>query len=642
MPAEASKTMTTSRARSIALRDATIESSSAESVVLPLRRIPAVSTKRYSRPPRDRRTSIESRVVPAISDTITRSAPTSAFTSDDFPTFGRPTIAIGSGSVRVSGSRSDGSTVSIASSSSSAPVPWSAETPMTFGKPSEKPSASDSAAAFASHLFQATTTVFPRAWSLRASRSSSGRRPATPSRTKRMRSASATAASARSLVHAAKPPAASRSSPPVSTSVYGRPDGVLAVISSASRVIPGRSCTSALRSRASRLKRADFPTFGRPTMTTRKLVTVSAASPRPSARRSRGRAPATPPLLPLNGFDTASLPRPGAVAHGHEVQAALLGVRLDELHPQAVPEPIDAPRRGAYEAVLDVLVAVEIVLERRDRNEAVHVNVLERDEEAEAHDRRDVRPELLADARRQEDELFPRHGLALGRLGTPLARRAVRRRLVEPARAAGRVLGGGRAADGEPLHERPVNEEVRIAPDRRGEMAVVLRRERVVSAALLGVDGFLLGAQDEIRDEALLGLSRRLVEDGLERGWRDLLLVFGKVVAKRPEHDPQVHETAFVRPVVHAVESRRRNELQMLRDGFVRGQHELLDEPVRLVAHGPDDLDDVSLFAEDHVRVRQVEVEGTATRSLCSEKTRGPMRDAEHSGHVRRENLLRR
>ena len=107
----------------------------------------------------------------------------------------------------------------------------------------------------------------------------------------------------------------------------------------------------------------------------------------------------------------------------------------------------------------------------------------------------------------------------------------------------------------------------------------------------------------------------------------------GKVVAERPEHDPQVRETALVRPVVHAVESRRRNELQVLRDRLVRGQHELLDEPVRLVAHGPDDLDDVSRFAEDHVRVRQVEVEGAAAGLfLLGEDAERLMGDSEHTG----------
>ena len=45
------------------------------------------------RPPRWSTVSIASRVVPGTSETITRSWPTSAFRSDDLPTFGRPRMA---------------------------------------------------------------------------------------------------------------------------------------------------------------------------------------------------------------------------------------------------------------------------------------------------------------------------------------------------------------------------------------------------------------------------------------------------------------------------------------------------------------------------------------------------------------------
>ena len=51
----------------------------------------STSTKVVS--PRWSTVSIASRVVPGISETITRSRPTSLFRSDDLPTFGRPRIA---------------------------------------------------------------------------------------------------------------------------------------------------------------------------------------------------------------------------------------------------------------------------------------------------------------------------------------------------------------------------------------------------------------------------------------------------------------------------------------------------------------------------------------------------------------------
>ena len=59
----------------------------------PGRRIPAVSTNRSRCPCQVIRASTASRVVPATSLTSTRSSRTRRFTSDDLPTFGRPTIA---------------------------------------------------------------------------------------------------------------------------------------------------------------------------------------------------------------------------------------------------------------------------------------------------------------------------------------------------------------------------------------------------------------------------------------------------------------------------------------------------------------------------------------------------------------------
>ena len=80
------------------------------------------------------RVSIESRVVPATSVTITRSSPSSRFTSEDFPTFGRPISA-----TRVASSRSAtirGSRSTILSSRSPVPSPCVADTGMGSPRPS--------------------------------------------------------------------------------------------------------------------------------------------------------------------------------------------------------------------------------------------------------------------------------------------------------------------------------------------------------------------------------------------------------------------------------------------------------------------------------------------------------------------------
>src|SRR5829696_5214599 len=57
------------------------------------RRSPAVSTRMTGRPSTSSSVSIASRVVPARSETITRSEPRKALTSEDFPALGRPITA---------------------------------------------------------------------------------------------------------------------------------------------------------------------------------------------------------------------------------------------------------------------------------------------------------------------------------------------------------------------------------------------------------------------------------------------------------------------------------------------------------------------------------------------------------------------
>src|SRR5437588_13406 len=92
-PSVASRTSRTTCAIRMFRRAITTLSFSAISWVLPLRRIPAVSTKIYSTPSRTSVSSTASRVVPAIGETIERSLPVRALSRVDLPTFGRPIIA---------------------------------------------------------------------------------------------------------------------------------------------------------------------------------------------------------------------------------------------------------------------------------------------------------------------------------------------------------------------------------------------------------------------------------------------------------------------------------------------------------------------------------------------------------------------
>ena len=97
IPASASRTRIAISQREMDSSERCTLKNSTESSMLRVLRMPAVSTSTYfSRPPSvstSNGTSTESRVVPGIGLTMTRSDFVSALMMDDLPTFGRPTIA---------------------------------------------------------------------------------------------------------------------------------------------------------------------------------------------------------------------------------------------------------------------------------------------------------------------------------------------------------------------------------------------------------------------------------------------------------------------------------------------------------------------------------------------------------------------
>ena len=147
------------------------------------------------------------------------------------------------------------------------PRPWAAETAIGSPKPSRCASAASGMSTAASILFAATTTgIFVRR-SRSASSSSPGRTPAFASKTNSATWASLSAARAWSRIEPETGSGSSESMPPVSMSVKRRPFHSVA-ISLRSRVIPGRSCTTASRLLVRRLTSEDLPTLGYPTTAT--------------------------------------------------------------------------------------------------------------------------------------------------------------------------------------------------------------------------------------------------------------------------------------------------------------------------------------------------------------------------------------
>ena len=224
--------------------------------------MPAVSTSSTLRPSTSIGVSIASRVVPATSETITRSRPRKALTSEDLPTFGRPITA----------------RRTMSSSASASPRPRAAARrggragrrcrgPGRRRPPAARRGRGRGSRARApgrcgeSILLAATTTGRSPRRRMSAISSSPGRMPALASTTSIATSASESAARAWSWIETASGSSSSRSTPPVSISVKRAPVPVGRELLAIARD-PGRSCTTASRDCVRRLTSEDLPTFG--------------------------------------------------------------------------------------------------------------------------------------------------------------------------------------------------------------------------------------------------------------------------------------------------------------------------------------------------------------------------------------------
>ena len=157
-----------------------------------------------------------------------------------------------------------------------------------------------------------------------------------------------------------------------------------------------------------------------------------------------------------------------------------------------------------------------------------------------------------------------------------------------------------------------MDEQVRVAPDRRGEVEVVLCREPVVADVLGRVDGLHHRAEQELVQRALLRVALEALQQGVERAGIGRELGHLEAVGRRELEEPR--ELLVVRDAVHAVDGRELARAEPARHRLVRGEHELLDDPVRAVARALLDRHDLAVRPgpEDDLRLRQVEVDRAA------------------------------
>ncbi len=171
-------------------------------------------------------------------------------------------------------------------------------------------------------------------------------------------------------------------------------------------------------------------------------------------------------------------------------------------------------------------------------------------------------------------------------------------------------------------------DEVRVAADRRREVAVGRRAQPGVPDVARRVVGLLERAQQERAERAPatalaplhvpLDAQRDLAEQlgGLRA--RHALGQRRRRHVERRELRDEPFDAFGLGALVHAVQARRAALLEQPRDGFVGGDHQMLDQAVRLGLRARVDRGDVAALVEDELGLLGVDDEraGALARGL--------------------------
>ena len=161
--------------------------------------------------------------------------------------------------------------------------------------------------------------------------------------------------------------------------------------------------------------------------------------------------------------------------------------------------------------------------------------------------------------------------------------------------------------------ELAVDLEVGIAADRRGEVAIILARQRVMAFGLRRVDRLLEAPEQAEVDGVCLGLVGRLGEDALEL---EPALGVLDLDAEAAGEVGEVLELARLGVGVDPAEEPGLGGGQVRGDGLVGGEHELLDDLVAHVVRRQVGAHDLPLFAQvdldlGHVQLQRPPLEPT-------------------------------
>ena len=177
--------------------------------------------------------------------------------------------------------------------------------------------------------------------------------------------------------------------------------------------------------------------------------------------------------------------------------------------------------------------------------------------------------------------------------------------------------------------ETAMDNEIGVTADGAGEMRVVIFRQTVMAERLRRITGPLQTFQEA-------DLQRLLLRFASERGQQALqfrsLGQIADLVAVAEDQLPIFRQLLRIGIFVDAINGWNEPVLQLARDGFIRREHELLDQLMGLVVLDPLELDRLALRVEPHFHFRKIEIERALLETVLAQERRHFPGDVETFG----------
>ena len=250
------------------------------------------------------------------------------------------------------------------------------------------------------------------------------------------------------------------------------------------------------------------------------------------------------------------------------------------------------------------VVELEVILAQfGDVNQPLDIDRIEGDEDAEWHHGGNGSVKLLADEILHVIALEPVIDVTRCLVRASLGHRTVQADVIPACRRIARPFKHGL--------DRPMHEQIGIAPDRRGEVCVVLVGKPEMTHVIRAIHRLAQRTQHDRLQQLRVGAFLDLLE-------QRAIVLGRRVLAPRQPETELVQEAAQglqlfgSRPFVNAIQARLLMLLQKRRGAHVRRQHAFLDQTVRVVTLHRNDVLDLALIVEQHHRLDRLEVDRPA------------------------------